>query len=900
MTISTSAVGLYRGHKNYWTADRVSDPYVIVRGTVLAAWDSLGYYDVATDYGRFVCSYSGSATHSVFGAYEISGYTAGQEVLVALCPGQAGLAAWIIGGVPYTVGAGAGVFKPTLMYPQVSGLDILYDTDNNPTSDLYAGKSYQLLRRLRKMGFGPGDTVDGDWGVFNYFGAGLGVEAFRSFIRGGPLSGFTVFSEDDSARVSGKDLEIITFGRQYSDRQLGPGIVEHDRRIYYPMDGVFDNSPQIVRIDGPQHSGFQEFRTYRPSDNNDTDPNLDGNIVPGYKIDANGVVKAVTGVDRQVTIPDGCKASELKQRMALLHEYRGEDGTYILTAARSLTLRKSFTVQVPIEILNDTVNADDPQFNKKANRTATQDGGINPPHVKYPLPEEPEPAFVAQNIPLPDTSGKLDPGVPVPQDFSLERRSAQVQGDYEATDPNMPWSPVDGGDQQATVVQNPRIADAPNTSNSIAHAMSSLGRARYLTDWQARSGFDRLPEQWRAGRINKKLFPQNIINDESTSLDPGMWKCVPRNVEIFVEPYQASKRIILGTAIIAINEDGSITIQAANGERIILGGGNIVMQAPHDVITHAGRNAMTISGRDTAIRASRHVDVDANEGRLTMAAASQITVVGGRDGHGGVLLESQGQQADSTGAGENPANSGGVYVKTKSTFGVISRDIQLTARQNGWSAGESNKGGNILLDVSGLVAWRAENGTAYGSLGTEIVLDLGYESGYTVPITIGRTSTLLDLEVRSSLFYYKQYYHTGHSGQPFMGRYAGDLLVAKVRDLFKKHLEAANNPIILGSEFTGRWLTSRQYNIIDRSFFTIPEPAWQSQYRSTRAENSVVLQSVMTDQLLSGSAPLPGTERWASDALISVDVTTDPKVEEDTFNITESNSPADNHLCKGI
>lgn len=286
--------------QNRYTKRRfMPGPLTVLRGTILTAYQGIQFYDVATDVGRFTATYLGGSRGEL-GAMESSGFMPGQQVILAVSPGEPNFQAFIISAASYPKDGDYNTPQGQLVYPQVAGFE--YGAGSS-------GAAYAKYPRLRNFNSGLTDTVDGDWIVHNRIGGAMGVEAFRVFMQGSPMAGIFAYGEDNHLRIVGQRFERFTFGEEYDDQQQGPTINYIDRRVGYPSDALADKQPQKLDVGGGAYFGHHVFEG--PVDISD----------PGAEI----------------------------TRPALLHEYRGADGTYMLTAAKSIIFQKWVGLVMPAE-----------------------------------------------------------------------------------------------------------------------------------------------------------------------------------------------------------------------------------------------------------------------------------------------------------------------------------------------------------------------------------------------------------------------------------------------------------------------------------------------------------------------------------------------------------------------
>jgi hypothetical protein len=305
----------------------VQRPYELYRGTVLLAFQTLGVYDVVTDAGRYWATYHGGG-RGILGAQESGAFCPGQGVWVAVQP---------VSGRAFVVGAAAEV-QPD---PDYAG-DIYLDLAVHPRM---VGQQYdarfvgklraEQLEQVRNHGTGHLlDALDGEWAVTSPFGPGVGVEHFRSWLRGGPLAEVVCFGEENpTTRIVGERLETISLFREREEGRIGSSSQIVDRKHYSSAEANdIQAQPRNLVVEGGVHGGAHQY------------------IASPY---------ALTG----------------QRRFGLLHEHRGLDGTYLLETASSLVLRKTCNIYVPDEYRGDPVSL---MTKAEENQSDVSDAVANP------------------------------------------------------------------------------------------------------------------------------------------------------------------------------------------------------------------------------------------------------------------------------------------------------------------------------------------------------------------------------------------------------------------------------------------------------------------------------------------------------------------------------------------
>jgi hypothetical protein len=809
---------------SYLSAGFFNQPHYLAIGTVLLGLQSGQYYDVALDgnNGRVLASYLGTG-RGLLGVSEAGGILPGERVVVAVSFGSS-MPSVIVAKMDY---AKAGDYKwpcQQLTYPQVAGFAV---------GERMSGRTYSDYPRLQTMTTGLVDALDGEWHQHNMFGAGVGVEMFRSYIRGGPAAGLFCYSEDQHVRIMGAKLEFVTFGESSDDTIVGTTTSKVVKRYFYGGDQLAGFQAQGFDAFGPVFGGHQDIVTY-PDGLNGSGPKEDGSVG--------------------------------ESRVAMIHEHRGLDGSYILTAANSLTLQKWLEVAVPIDIreASAVIARKKAEAEAKAAAEAAAQSG-------------------EEEVVVEDTCGcdaceltadPIIPGVTVPVE-----------------------TPTEPGEEPETCVPTPNKTrfTTSSTPNPLAFAMNARGFAERLVIWQSIGGFGNLCDQWGYGTTPTKLYGGRTSKQLTWSKSSAMWKSMPQTVKLALTPDGQGKRFYFGRALISITEDGSIVLQDAQGSQIMMSGGNIYMSANHDVIRVAGRNLLDIAGRDAALRGGRHVEINANEGHLTAAAAGQVSVVGGRDGHSGVIIESQGNYHGTNETGENPATSGGVIIKARGFVGVSAGNITLRSRvETGWSA-KADGSGSISLDSEGPISWGAED--SGGGFGNMVWAGLGKNSSDGFRFGRGTAAFNLDVITNKALTFRTMRRIAGRGADVIEKEcYEGFARNAELREAW---WDFQNNPLFMKDAFKVKWLTSAQYNMNSTLYFQIPEPEWQLRARDHVDSSSTILNSVMIDQDIDGTSPLPGNQRW-NDGMAIIEYSSPNFNTTPVLKISVDNYPLDGSLLKGI
>jgi uncharacterized protein (DUF2345 family) len=280
-------------------------PLNVQIGRVIAAFQGTHTYEVQVDNGRLSCTYHGLG-QGAGGVQHAGGVMPGSLVYVALRPGHQD------GVILATVQPGWAVYdtdpQQFCVYPQVSGFEpsVTPRTTGNPPRIVTQLLQSDLIDTAYNPTLVGQDLNNGEWGVISPYGAGgVGVEMFRSWVKGGPMSGLTCFHDTELTRLQGMDYEFLTFGRSDYAHRHGNSIVEVRSKVNYPSEALADQLPRTHEIAGPIHGGSHRFVT--------------------------------------------TQSNRGQPRLALLHEHIADDGAYCLTSASAIHLQRYCGIVVPEE-----------------------------------------------------------------------------------------------------------------------------------------------------------------------------------------------------------------------------------------------------------------------------------------------------------------------------------------------------------------------------------------------------------------------------------------------------------------------------------------------------------------------------------------------------------------------
>lgn len=152
-------------------------------------------------------------------------------------------------------------------------------------------------------------------------------------------------------------------------------------------------------------------------------------------------------------------------------------------------------------------------------------------------------------------------------------------------------------------------------------------------------------------------------------------------------------------SVIALHDDGNITIVDGYGVEYRTCGGTVDVFAPGDINFHAGRNINLDAGRDVTVKARKNIDLTTTCQDIRIKAENGVYVLGGNNGCGGILLESRAicpAYDFCENIGSDVKHSGIFLKATKSRIVAQGGDVVLNANTD-----TENYVGRIIFDANG-------------------------------------------------------------------------------------------------------------------------------------------------------------------------------------------------------
>jgi hypothetical protein len=226
-------------------------PFDVYPGRVIEAYAGTNYYRLAGPYCTVMATYfgDGSGTTGVRGS---GGLAVGTLVLFALAVGDN--PSRIICVDQIHTDPSVDLYLPrSILQTPVSGY-----WEGSLSKQLLQGKILRGLRESRNDGII--DLVPGEWAKSSYFGAGVGVEHFRSWLGAGPMAELSFFTDTQLGRLRAMQWEHDTLMSQSADTYTGAFAEKTSKRFWTPAEAVDpDALPRLIEQAGPGHLGSHVY-----------------------------------------------------------------------------------------------------------------------------------------------------------------------------------------------------------------------------------------------------------------------------------------------------------------------------------------------------------------------------------------------------------------------------------------------------------------------------------------------------------------------------------------------------------------------------------------------------------------------------------------------------------------
>lgn len=247
-----------------------------------------------------------------------------------------------------------------------------------------------------------------------------------------------------------------------------------------------------------------------------------------------------------------------------------------------------------------------------------------------------------------------------------------------------------------------KVGDRPPPADNLhVKGMGAiLDQHSYLFNWQGlhpfyyhKNDFYTPEESANQSFNSNQVLPSFSDLSSKYLLDPPIAK------QVNIDHRYGNVNYYETTAYLSFLDDGSVVIGDGYGSEIRMGGGNIFLQCPGDVVLQPGRSVVAMGADDIVLRAKNSVDISASAHDVRIAAGRNLQAVAGITGTGGMLFESKsvGEEFDFDGkVGEDVTSSGILF---KSAFSpIVTWSAGIYLRTGGPGGGIAP--GDIVLDAA--------------------------------------------------------------------------------------------------------------------------------------------------------------------------------------------------------
>lgn len=225
------------------------------------------------------------------------------------------------------------------------------------------------------------------------------------------------------------------------------------------------------------------------------------------------------------------------------------------------------------------------------------------------------------------------------------------------------------------------VGDLPLTGSDDPSAMRAsnfLDSQTYAFNWQGAHPFEYAERTWYLPEESELSYLPAMPTPGFEQLRTKHRMSAPPSITLPVDNRYEEVDYYPNMAYWGILPDGTVKIGCGFGGEITFVNGHIYIDAPGDINIRTGRNFNVMAGQDVCITGRNSVDIAANNKDLRLSANHDICAVGGLDGCGGVLIESQSRtpNLDFTGTGED-VTVGGIVLKARTSMVAVVAPLQM-------------------------------------------------------------------------------------------------------------------------------------------------------------------------------------------------------------------------------
>ena len=548
------------------------------------------------------------------GARELTHYQIGDSVICLFLPAYTyGL---ILGSAPPTQFDARFVLPDSMVMRSRAGFfeDQMHFTPYENTDNNLANWS----------GGRPVDSLQGDWGYINEFGAATFIGKLMASIRASDVAKFEAFWGDDLVRIFGYNLHLLTAARERLAFDDEGEYDEVDRWTPFMWEslGAYEAGEEVFEDNEGESGGLekgQEKSRFEPKEEGQTMV-FRGQTLRGYLGD---------GTRESITLlpPDASGLSKRDPESDDVPKYRGIlevshtlDGTFAVRSSKQIILEKSLVLPIPFQRRDPDDPSGDKASGDDANYKAAGYYGGGDTQEKKPF-EWPEDDYAANRATL----------LWEQEEYLFNKFALQVIDAHEE-------------------------------------------------DWKAPEVEDLKIDDSKQNEIDSELFSTPLLFDAAKKL--------PKYGEVQIDQREGYEvRYYQSRSCFHMLDDGSVIIEDGYGGQIIMGGGHIRLTCPGDIFAQPGRNFIAMAPRDFIGRAGWCAEMTAAEGDLRLKSENNMHLLAGDGENGSILIESRSEGRPNksawTGKYGEDIESSGVIIKaeesainmwTKNLFGGVPKE----------------------------------------------------------------------------------------------------------------------------------------------------------------------------------------------------------------------------------
>jgi len=186
---------------------------------------------------------------------------------------------------------------------------------------------------------------------------------------------------------------------------------------------------------------------------------------------------------------------------------------------------------------------------------------------------------------------------------------------------------------------------------------------------------------------------------------------IPPSQDVTVD-HRGSAEYHQSTSGLFMLPDGSIVLQDGYGTQLTLGGGNVRITTPGDIIMESGRSNITYAGDDAIIKARKSVDITASLNDVRLKAERNMDMLSGNCGEGRMLLDNRADgyaYAPQSVEGEDITDPGIILKAAKSQVTTAAGRVHVSATDAaGIVLAATDNDGVVRIDAAELRTFIAE------------------------------------------------------------------------------------------------------------------------------------------------------------------------------------------------